>query len=71
MNAATSREPLCYGCERLHNRLYKKDQYIHVLLIERAKLQSTTRWLNDQKVALEAQLARQAVKDSMRDMEGQ
>ena len=45
--------------------------YVDQLVIERETLRRTIRRLEDETVALQATLARQAVKDSMRGMEGQ
>lgn len=48
---------------------YRK--YIEQLVIEREELRKLTRRLEDETAALRSQLARQAVKNSMRGMEGQ
>lgn len=44
--------------------------YVEQLVIERENLRKITRRLEDETAALRAQLARQAVKDTMRNMEG-
>ena len=49
-------------------RRYRR--YVDQLVIEREELRKLTRRLEDETQALRAQLARQAVKDSMRGMEG-